>query len=82
MNSKCDWDGFDFNKQFLDCKIKDLFRIGLSRGIVRVPTKEKYLNNLLRSNNLPYELESIGFNKAIFRVREIKPEPMVIKIYR
>lgn len=82
INDKCDWDEFNFDEQFLDCKIKDLFRIGLSRGIVRVPTKEKYLNNLLRSHNLPYKLEEIGLDKPIFRVREIKPEPMVIKIYR
>ena len=83
LNDKCIWDDYVFSEEFSDCKIKDLFRLGLTRGIIRVPSKEEYLNNLLRSHNLPYRLQYIGKgNKPIFMVREIKPEIMVIKIYR
>ena len=83
LNDKCIWDDYVFAEEFSDCKIKDLFRLGLTRGIIRVPSKEEYLNNLLRSHNLPYRLQYIGKgNKPIFMVREIKPEIMVIKIYR
>ena len=83
LNDKCIWDDYIFSEEFSDCKIKDLFRLGLTRGIIRVPSKEEYLNNLLRSHNLPYRLQYIGKgNKPIFMVREIKPEIMVIKIYR
>lgn len=83
LNDNCTWDDYDFKEEFSDCKIKDLFRLGLTRGIIRVPTKEEYLNNLLRSHNLPYRVSCTGKgNKPIFKVYEVKPELMVIKIYR
>lgn len=83
LNDNCIWDDYDFKEEFSDCKIKDLFRLGLTRGIIRVSTKEEYLNNLLRSHNLPYRVDHAARgNKPVFLVREIKPELMVIKIYR
>ena len=82
LNDVCTWDDFPFDKAFTYNKIKDLFREGLCRGIIRLQGI-KMINNLLRAHMLPFELEHIGTgNKLLYKVHEVKLEPMVIKIYR
>lgn len=82
LNDICSWDSFPFDDEFIYNRIRDLFREGLCRGIMR-PQGVDMVNNLLRAHMLPFELEHIGTgNKLLYKVHERRIEPMVIKIYR
>lgn len=82
LNDVCTWDDFPFDEEFTYNRIKYLFTHGLCRGIVRLQGT-KMVNNLLRAHMLPFELEHIGTgNKLLYKVHEVRIEPMVIKIYR
>lgn len=82
LNDVCSWDDFPFAEEFTFNKIRDLFRVGLCRGFVRLQGI-KMVNNLLRAHMFPFELEHIGTgNKLLYKVHEVRIEPMGIKIYR